>query len=62
MAGDDLENEVRERALLNLLSGLPEAEREKTLARLLDELERLHVESRAPVPRWIGELRKRHGW
>ncbi len=61
MAAGEGDDEVRERALLNLLTGLPEHERERTLARMLDEMERLHVENRAPVPEWIGRLRERHG-
>ena len=60
MAEGDSEGDVREKAMLNLLAGLPEAERARTLARLLDELERLHLENDAPVPTWIAELRKRH--
>jgi len=47
--------------MMNLLAGLPEHERERTLARMLDELEQLHVENGAPVPEWIGRLRRRHG-
>jgi hypothetical protein len=60
-AGDTDDDEVREKAMMNLLAGLPEDERERTLKRMLDELERLHVENGAPVPEWISRLRERHG-
>jgi len=61
MSAEESDDEVRERAMMNLLTGLPEDERERTLARMLDELERLHLENGAPVPEWIGRLRARHG-
>jgi chromatin segregation and condensation protein Rec8/ScpA/Scc1 (kleisin family) len=61
MAAGEGDDEVRERAMMNLLAGLPEHERERTLARMLDEMERLHRESGAAVPGWIGRLRERHG-
>ena len=61
MAAGDTDDEVREKAMMNLLAGLPEDERERTLKRMLDELERLHVENGAPVPEWISRLRERHG-
>lgn len=60
-AAGDSDDEVREKAMMNLLAGLPEDERERTLKRMLDELERLHVENGAPVPEWISRLRRRHG-
>jgi hypothetical protein len=61
MSAGDGDDEVRERALMNLLAGLPQHERKRTLARMLDRLERLHLENGAPVPEWIGRLRERHG-
>ncbi|HEX8695615.1 MAG TPA: hypothetical protein VF746_24590 [Longimicrobium sp.] len=51
---------MQETALRNLVAGLPEGERERTLRRLLDELERLHVEHGVDVPYWIDHLREKY--
>lgn len=60
MSRRDREGEVQETALRNLVAGLPEGERERTLRRLLDELERLHVEHGVDVPYWIDHLREKY--
>jgi hypothetical protein len=53
--GDDLQ----ERLLKELVASFPPGERPAVLARLLDEIERLHRENGAPVPAWVRRLRER---
>jgi hypothetical protein len=52
--------ELQEKALLNLLEGIPEAERPRLVARLLDEVERVHRTNGSEVPGWVAEVRERY--
>ncbi len=53
--------ELHERVLREMVAALPEEERPTALARLLEQLERIHREHHAEAPPWLRALRERLG-
>jgi hypothetical protein len=59
MSDDAAGDEVRERVLREMAAAFPARERPEILARLLDEIERLHSDNRVPVPGWVARMKAR---
>jgi hypothetical protein len=59
LEGQDLGGGPYEAVLRRMLESIPPADRDRALARILDELARLHREEGAEVPAWLDEMRRR---
>ena len=57
MSVDKGGDEVRRRMLAEMVAAFPPDERPAVLARLLDEIERLHRENGVAVPAWVVRAR-----
>ncbi|HEU0053374.1 MAG TPA: hypothetical protein VFQ39_09365 [Longimicrobium sp.] len=59
MSEDAAGDEVRERVLREMAAAFPAKERPQMMARLLDEIERLHQRNGIAVPGWVGRMKVR---